>query len=194
MATEHLDYALNHTAWAACASEAQKPEGKTAYGIKFAPDGSAVCLCGAVLPPDGPARVSLIELRPTGQGLAWLADWLNQRYAKASCVVIDGRNGVDVLTDRIKAVWRAKSSVIRPTTKEMIAAVSGFTNSISEHSLTWYKPQTVLDESARTTIKRPIGGGYGFGGENSLPVEACALALWGTKTCKRDPTRKMRIG
>lgn len=147
-----------------------------------------------MLPKDGPARVSLIDLRPTGQGLAWLADWLNQRYGKASCVVIDGRNGVDVLADRIKEVWRAKNAVIRPGTKDVIAAVGGFTNSISEHSLTWYQPQTVLDESARTAIKRPIGGGYGFGGDNSLPVEACALALWGVKTCKRDPTRKMRIG
>ena len=193
-ATQQLDLAIDPAAWAACASEEQKPEGKTAYGIKFAPDGSAVCLCGAVLPKDGAARVSLIDLRPTGQGLAWLADWLNQRYDKASCVVIDGRNGVDVLAERIKAVWRAKNAVIRPGTKDVIAAVGGFTNSISEHSLTWYQPQTVLDESARTAIKRPIGGGYGFGGDNSLPVEACALALWGVKTCKRDPTRKMRIG
>lgn len=192
--TQQLDLAIDPAAWAACASEEQKPEGKTAYGIKFAPDGSAVCLCGAVLPKDGPARVSLIDLRPTGQGLAWLADWLNQRYDKASCVVIDGRNGVDVLADRIKEVWRAKNAVIRPGTKDVIAAVGGFTNGISEHSLTWYQPQTVLDESARTAIKRPIGGGYGFGGDNSLPVEACALALWGVKTCKRDPTRKMRIG
>ena len=76
----------------------------------------------------------------------------------------------------------------------MIAAEGGFTNSVNEHSLTWYRPQTVLNESAVTAIKRPIGGGYGFGGDNSLPVEACALALWGAKTCKRDPTRKMRIG
>ena len=185
-ATQQLDLAIDPAAWAACASEEQKPEGKTAYGVKFAPDGSAVCLCGAVLPKDGAARVSLIDLRPTGQGLAWLADWLNQRYDKA--------NGVDVLADRIKEVWRAKNAVIRPGTKDVIAAVGGFTNSISEHGLTWYQPQTVLDESARTAIKRPIGGGYGFGGDNSLPVEACALALWGVKTCKRDPTRKMRIG
>ena len=61
-------------------------------------------------------------------------------------------------------------------------------------NMTWYKPQTVLDESAVTAVKRPIAGGFGFGGDNSLPVEACALALWGVKTCKRDPTRKMRIG
>lgn len=193
-ASEHLDYAIDRAAWEACASTEEKPEGKTAYGIKFAADGSAVCLCGAVLPKDGPARVSLIDLRPSGVGLAWLADWLNQRYDRASCVVIDGRNGVDVLNDRIKEVWRAKASVVRPSAKDVIAAVSGFTNSINERNLTWYEPQTVLNESARTAVKRPIGGGYGFGGENSLPVEACALALWGARISRRDPTRKMRIG
>lgn len=191
---EQLDYALDHAAWAKCASEAAKPEGKTAYGIKFAADGSAVCLCGAVIPADGPARVSLIELQPAGRGLAWLADWLNQRYDKASCVVIDGRNGVDVLVERIKGIWRAKNAVIRPGSKDVIAAVSGFTNSVNEGGLTWYKPQTILDESARTATKRAIGGGFGFGGDNSLPVEACALALWGARTSRRDPTRKMRIG
>lgn len=192
--TEHLDYAIDRAAWEACASEDEKPEGKTAYGIKFAADGSTVCLCGAVIPQEGPARVSLIELQPSGRGLAWLADWLNARYSRASCVVIDGRNGVDVLVDRIREVWRSKNSVIRPAARDVIAAVSGFTNSIEEGTLTWYRPQTVLNESALTSIKRPIGGGFGFGGDNSLPVEACALALWGAKTCKRDPTRKMRIG
>ena len=192
--TEQLDYALNKTAWEQCGSEELKPDGKTAYGVKFAADGSAVCLCGAVLPKEGPARVSLIEMRPSGQGYGWLADWLNVRYDRASCVVIDGRNGVDVLVERIRPTWKAKNAVIRPGTKDVIAAVGGFTNSVNEHSLTWYRPQTVLNESAVTAIKRPIGGGYGFGGDNSLPVEACALALWGAKTCKRDPTRKMRIG
>lgn len=65
---------------------------------------------------------------------------------------------------------------------------------MNEGQLTWYRPQQALRESAVTSIKRPIGGGYGFGGDNSLPVEACALALWGAKTSRRDPTKKMRIG
>ena len=162
--------------------------------MKFAADGSAVCLCGAVIPKDGPARVSLIEMQPSGRGLVWLVDWLSARYDRASCVVIDGRNGVDVLVERIKCVWRAKNAVIRPGVKDVLAAVGLFTNAVNENTLTWYKPQEALNESAVTAVKRPIGGGYGFGGENSLPVEACALALWGAKTCKRDPTRKMRIG
>ena len=194
VATETLDYAIDRKAWDACASEAEKPDGKTAYGVKFAADGSAVCLCGAVIPKDGPARVSLIEQQPTGRGLAWLVDWLNERYDRASCVVIDGRNGVDVLVERIRPTWKAKSAVLRPSARDVIASVGLITTAINEHSLTWYKPQQALNESAITSTKRPISGGYGFGGDNSLPLEACALALWGAKTCKRDPTRKMRIG
>ena len=194
VAAENLDYAIDRRAWEACASVDEKPEGKTAYGVKFAADGSAVCLCGAVIPKEGPARVSLIEMQPSGRGLVWLVDWLSARYDRASCVVIDGRNGVDVLVERIKGVWRAKNAVIRPGVKDVLAAVGLFTNAVNENTLTWNKPQEALNESAVTAVKRPIGGGYGFGGENSLPVEACALALWGAKTSKRDPTRKMRIG
>ena len=194
VAAENLDYAIDRRAWEACASVDEKPEGKTAYGVKFAADGSAVCLCGAVIPKEGPARVSLIEMQPSGRGLVWLVDWLSARYDRASCVVIDGRNGVDVLVERIKGVWRAKNAVIRPGVKDVLAAVGLFTNAVNENTLTWYKPQEALNESAVTAVKRPIGGGYGFGGEDSLPVEACALALWGAKTSKRDPTRKMRIG
>lgn len=192
--TEQTDYALDRKAWENCGSDALKPEGKTAYGVKFSSDGSSVCLCGAVIPQEGPARISLIDLRPTGQGIKWLADWLNQRYGKAACVVIDGRNGVDVLVERITDTWKAKDSIIRASTKNVIASVSCLTNAVNEGGLTWYKPQTVLNESATEATKRPFGGGYGFGGENSLPIEACALALWGAKFSKRDPGKKMRIG
>ena len=194
IASQKIDYALDKAAWEKCASDEPKPEGRTAYGVKLASDGSAVCLCGAVIPKAGAARVSMIAQQSTANGLAWLADWLNQRYDKAGCVVIDGRNGADVLVDKIKPVWRAKTSVVRPSAKDVVAAVGGFTNAVAEGGLTWFRPQKALDESARNATKRPIGGGYGFGGENSLPVEACALALWGAKTCKRDPARKMRIG
>ena len=192
--TERIDYAVDKAAWDACASEETKPEGKTAYGVKFAADGSAVCLCGAVIPKNAPARISLIEMKPGGHGIAWLADWLNERYKKASCVVIDGRGGADVLVDRIRDTWKAKNSVVRPAARDVVAAAALLTTSINENSLTWYRPQQALRESAVTATKRPIGGGVGFGGENSLPVEACALALWGAKTSRRDPTRKMRIG
>lgn len=192
--TERIDYAINKTAWEKCASDAPKPDGKTAYGIKFSADGSMVCLCGAVIPQNGTARVSLIEIQPTGRGLAWLADWLNARYDKASCVVIDGRNGVDVLVERIADTWKAKDTVIRPTARDVVSATGRFINAINENNITWYRPQQLLNDSAVSVTKRSLAGGFAFGGENSLPAEACALALWGATVSRRDPNRRMRIG
>jgi hypothetical protein len=192
---EHTeDYAIPQDVWDACASDAPKPDGKTAYGVKFTADGSEVCLCGAVVAANGYARIELIDRRPTGLGVNWLAEWLNARKDRASCVVVDGKNGVDVLIDKISGTWRAKGSVVRPTAKQVIAAVSMLTDSLNTGTTSWYAPQKDLRESAVTSVKRPISGGWGFGGENSAPIEACALALWGAKTAKRDPSRKMRIG
>ena len=196
---ERLDYAIPVELWDSAASSELRPEGKTAYGVKFSADGGEVCLCGAVIPKDGKARITLIERKPTGYGTQWLADWLGARYDKASCVVIDGKNGVDVLIDKITPVWKYKGSVIKPRATDMIAAVGLLMDSLSEETVTWFKPegsnpQEMLRSSAITSVKRNISGGWGFGGEDSTPIEACALALWGAKTSRRDPTRKMKIG
>lgn len=194
VAVTREEFVIPVNVWDSCGSDEEKPDGKTAFGVKFTPDGSEVILCGAVCPPEGPARISLIERRSTGEGIQWLAEWLNERYKQASCVVIDGRNGVDLLVERIKPVWRMKGSVIRPGVKEILAAVSMLTNELNEKTVTWYRPQEPLRESAVSSTKRSIAGGYGFGGSNSGPIEACSLALWGARTSKRDPNRKMRIG
>ena len=186
--------AISEAAWEACRSEDPKPEGKTAYGVKFSADGAEVSLCGAVIPAEGPARISLIDRRATGSGTRWLAEWLNERYSRASCVVIDGRNGAETLADRIADVWRIKGSVVRPSGRDVVAAVSTLTDALAERSLTWYGPQEALRQSAVNATRRPIGGGWGFGGDDSGPIEAAALALWGAKTSKRDPTRRMKIG
>ena len=191
---KEVNYAIKEDVWNACKSDDLKPEGKTAYGIKFGADGAEVVLCGAVIPQDGPARISLIERRLTGDGLTWLANWLNERYTKASCVVIDGRNGVDVLIDKISGTWKQKGSVVRAGTKDVIAAAGTLMDALNERSVTWYAKQDALADSATHATKRPIGGGWGFGGDNPLPIEACALALWGAKNTKRDPNRKLRIG
>lgn len=192
--TDQQEYVIPLDLWESCASEEMRPEGKTAYGIKFSLDGSEVCLCGAVIPDVGAARISLIDRRPTGYGTQWLADWLNERYKKASCVVIDGKNGVDVLIDKISRTWVFKGSVIRANAGTVIGAVSMLMDSLHENKVTWYRPQEDLRDSALNATKRPISGGWGFGGDNSLPIEACALALWGAKTTKRDPSRRMLIG
>lgn len=190
----HEQPAISPEAWAACMSRDEKPEGKTAYGVKFSPDGSEVILAGAVIDKAGVARVSILARESTARGIAWLSDWLNQRYKAAACVVIDGRNGTDLLIDRIAETWRMKGSVLRPSARDVVAAASQLLNDVNERKLSWFYGQEDLDDSARTSTKRAIGGGFGFGGDNSLPIEAAALALYGARTSKRDPARKMRIG
>ena len=186
------DYAIPPDVWDACKTAEEKPEGKTAYAVKFTFDGSEVVLCGAVIPADGPARISIIDRKPTGFGTQWLADWLNERNQKAACVVIDGKNGADVLVDKIAGTWRIKGSVIRPSARDMLAATGTLMDALNEKTVNW--KQDALRDSAITSVKRPIAGGWGFGGENSAPIEAAALALWGAKTSKRDPSKCMRIG
>ena len=191
---ERSDFAISADVWDACKSDALKPEGKTAFAVKFSADGSELCLCGAVIPKNGPARISLLKREPTGRGTQWLANWLNERSEKAACVVIDGRNGVDVLVDKISDVWRAKGSVIRPKARDVIAAAGLLMDALAEKSVTWYSGQEMLRESAITSTKRPLAGGWAFGGDNAAPIEAAALALWGAKTSKRDPSKTMKIG
>ena len=191
----HIKLAIDADLWDSCRSEEGHPEGKTAYGVKFTPDGAEVALAGAIVPADGgKARITLLAIEPTGAGLTWLASWLNERYKKASCVVIDGKNGADVLVDKIKDTWRFKGSVIKPTAQNVITAASMLINDLNEHAVTWYGRQEELRESAITATKRTISGGWGFGGSTSAPIEACSLALWGCRTSKRNPTKKMLIG
>ena len=191
---EVIDYAIKAEVWDACRSDEVKPEGKIAYDIKFSVDGSEVYLCGAVIPEEGLARISLIESAPLALGLSWLAEWLNERYKKASCVVIDGKNGVDVLIDKIRPTWKFKDSVIKANSNDVVAAASLLLNDLNEKQLTWFSGQDILRDSALNASKRKIGSGWGFGGSNSAPIEAAALAYYGCRTSKRNPQRKMLIG
>lgn len=128
-----------------------------------------------MIPKDNPARISLIELQPGGRGLTWLANWLNERYSKASCVVIDGRGGADVLVDRISDTWRMKGAVIRPAAKDVVAAAGLLVNSVNEGELTWYRPQEILRDSAVTAAKRPIAGGFGSAGRTACRLKRAPL-------------------
>lgn len=111
--------------------------------------------------------------------------------------MIDGKNGADVLIEKIKpaggGAWAFKDSVVKPTAQNVVTAANMLVNDVNESAITWYSGQEGLNDSALTAVKRNIGGGWGFGGAGSELIEACSLALWGCKISKRNPLRKMRI-
>lgn len=176
--------------WDASYVDDVPPGGKRAFGVKFAPDGSKVSIAGARVLDNGVAHVQLIGSRPLSEGVSWLVDFLIPRSDRTACVVVDGLNGADSLVERIKGEF-PKQAIVCPGSSGVIAAANTFLQALKDGLCTHWRSegQAQLDESARTCVKRPIGsrGGWGFGGDDSSPIEAAALAYWGGKTTKRDP-------
>ncbi len=167
---------------------------KTAYGVKFSPDGSYMALAVAEARPDGSTHLSLPFCERTDRGTAWLASWLAARAARACCACIDGRSGAGAVCDALDALGMPRGYVKRPTADEAITAANLILQAARDRSVT-HVANEALDLSAATATRREIGkaGGWGFGGENSAPIEACGLALLALQNSKRNPNRKARV-
>lgn len=187
------DHPIQQRRWDDLATDDPLTDGKVAYGVKFAADGSEVCVCAAMT--DGSTvHVEEIERRNMAAGTAWLAEWIAERKTKGCRCVIDGKAGAQALVDRLDRM--PKGYIHVAGVNDMYSAASTLLNCINEKELSWYAPQADLRDSAVTSIRRNIGrdGGWGFGGANPIPIEAAALAVWGVKTSKRDPRRKGLVG
>ena len=166
---------------------------KVAYGVKFSADGDTVAL--AVAASNGAAaHVELPFCASTAGGTKWLVNWLAVRASQASAVVIDGKSGAGSLYDRLQEMGVPKGYAIRPTTDQAITAASLMYEAAGADGIT-HVECPALDLSAATSTRREIGkgGGWGFGGENSTPIEAAGLALLGLTTSKRNPKRKAKV-
>lgn len=194
------DAVLTPKEWDACLTKSPPPAdaelSRTAYGVKFSPDGSEVALvaCCRWHEDDAP-HVELVELAPTSRGTSWLAAWLSERSGKACCAAIDGLSSADALCDRLADSGAPKRYVVRPNSGEVIAAASMMLDAVRERQVTHIEGPA-LDASATRSTRRRIGsrGGWGWGGDGSCAIEAASLALWALKTSKRDPKRRMRVG
>lgn len=169
-------------------------EGRIAYGVKFAPDGQTVALSVCCVPEEGVPHVELYEYAGTGAGLAPLVDWLAARWQRACAIVLDGRAGRIDLHDRLRARGVPEKAIVLPGAADVTSAASGLVNAVREHAVT-HIAQEVLDGSAASSTRRPIGrdGGWGFGGDLSAPIESCAWALWGASHGKVDPEQEQEV-
>ena len=181
-------------AWDECATDEPLTPARTAYGVKFTPDGSEYVLAVAEQNGDE-VHVELLDRRSMAHGTVKLAEWLAEHAHTGCCAVIDGRSGSQALAERLDGRV-PKGYAVLARTQDVTAAAQMMLDAVNDRSLTWFRPQEQLKDSAASATRRPIGqnGGWGFGGDDPAPVEACSLALWGVSTSKRNPTRKQRIG
>ena len=187
------DFAIIASKFEGLAIDAAPTDGRCAYGVRFGADGSEVSLAAARL-HGGKVYVEQIRREPMAMGLGWLAEWIAQRKGVGCCCVIDGRAGAQALVDKLGAM--PAHYIVTPSAANVVSACTALVDRVNEGTLEWYRPQADLLDSAITSTRRKIGsdGGWGFGGENPIPIEAASLALWGVLNSKRNPERKQRIG
>lgn len=182
--------------WEACAisKEGAPTEGRKAFGVKFSPDGSAVALSACRLPEEGPAFVECVGTGSLADGIGWLESFLctEQMADTTAAIAVDGRNGAGALLDRLRD-WYPRQALMVPGSKGVVDASSMFEQALRERSVThWDSPngeQWALDDSALTSVRRPVGteGGWAYGGDESTVIESAVLALWAARTTRRDP-------
>lgn len=173
---------------------------KKAFGVKFSADGSRYVLAGCKTDSKGNAAIEVVEIGSTAYGTRPLAERLAAARSTACCVVVDGQSGAPVLLGNIADLKPPKGYVIAPRAADVSQAAGMVLDGLREGTLFHAScggGQAELDDSAKTSVMRPIGtrGGWAFGsaeGHESTAIEAASLALWGARTCKRDPKRKQR--
>lgn len=178
--------------WAALEAEAPDTWDKLAYGIKLSSDGAVVALSVAVV-SNGVGHVEFIRQEPLSSGIGWLVEWIMdpERQRQVAVVAIDGKSGADDLARRLYAAGMNRNAVIVSTPEFAVNSAAMMVNSVADGIVTHY-PDETIDASATKSVRRKIGssGAFGFGGENSEPIESAALALYAVKTTKRDPNRR----
>lgn len=189
---------LEEGSWEKCLVKSAPPErggDRIAYGVKFSPDGATVALSVAVRPAEGEkTHVELVALKPTSSGSDWLCRWLAERSEIGCSVAVDGRSGAGTLCSKLDSAGVPKGYVIRPTADQAVSAATLARDGVSTRTLT-HIASPALDLSATTSSKRAIGsqGGWGWGGENSAPIESVGLALLALSISKREPNRKQEV-
>lgn len=195
---QRAEAVIGEDEWAECLTASPAADGLTVYAVKFAPDGSRGALAACVRPADGSPYIEVIESMAMSCGVGWFADWLAPRWREAAQIVVDSAANSGTLVQMLRDRGVPQKVIVAPKSAEVATACAMLSNAVTERSVT-HMGQPALDRSATGAQKRPIGsgGGWGFaaiGDSDPSLVEACALALWGAMTTKRNPSRKLRIG
>lgn len=190
--------AIDEEEWAECeTNEPPKDEQitKLVYGVKFSSDG-ALCALAVAAKHENGVHLEIVEHRSMREGIGWLVEWLVPRLnKKASTVVIDGLHWSGSLIEQLRENGvKARGAITVLKSDEFVTACSSLVDAVHKKSITHYGQQTLTDSVVKAT-KRPIGnkGGWGFDCEDSTPVEAISLALFGVKVSKRNPMRKQGL-
>lgn len=190
--------AIDPDVWAGTAIDAigRRYQGVRALGVKFSADGASWALAGCKMRRDrSRCAFELVELGDTSRGTRPLAEAIARRKDTVSVVYIDGANGADALCANLSEMGLPRGYVVRMRTADVVAAAQGLLDGLVDGSVSHVSGggQAALDDAAAVATRRDIGRSGGWGFDGSVEIEACAAAVIGARTTRRDPRRKQRL-
>lgn len=195
---ELLDLPIPKEDWIRCEVDKPQNEGLTCYGVKFDLTGLHASVSACVKNEDN-FYVELINVYNCKNGMNDLVEFLTSIGRKAAQIIIDGRGTSYDLQQRLLQNKVPKSAIIVTKTNDLTDACSMLANAVVTHEITHYDKQWQLNDSATTCTRRIVGNKGAWGFEDSdkgwaFIIESAALAYFASRTTKRNPKRKGRIG
>ena len=181
--------AISRNEWEALQVNAlPKLTGQLFIGVKFGPDGLNAALSVAVKTDDGKVFVETLGCQPVRNGLQWMLPILTKGDVRS--VAVDGRSGIGLMTDLMKAAKVHKPVV--PAVTEVIKAYALFEQALSSASIV-HMEQPAVTQVVTNCDKRAIGSSGGFGyksikdGADIAILDSIVLAHW---QCVEQPAKR----
>lgn len=162
--------------------EPGEPE-KRAFGVKFSVDESTVCVAVAAQVGEK-IHIEVFEHRTMSNGNQWIIDIILKVQNISSKFCVDGQASAQALMDKLEGYKGIRKGFVKKAKPvDAASAANMFCEAFKNRELTHIE-SPLLDDSLLGAVRRNIGkqGLWGFGGQDSTPIEACAQALWGLKS------------
>lgn len=167
-----------------------KLTGQLFVGIKFGIDGENVALAVAARTADGKIFSEVVGCKPIRNGITWIVQFLAKAdYRKA---VVDGKNGVDVLIDAVKAEHIKRIETVNVS--QIIKANSVFDMAM-ENGTFQHMKQSAVTQVVTNCERRKIGSNGGLGyksmkdGADIALLDSMILATW---ICSETKAEKVK--
>lgn len=191
------DRAVTRTAidaddWAACEiTPGEVPAGaRWCACVRFSVDGAVAGLARAGR-TDAGTHVELVGVRPMGEGVQWVVDYLLEHRERWAQVVVEGKSAAGDMVDRLREAGVRGRVVWTPSAADAITAHAMMDAAVRERTMT-HLPDVELAQEVAVARRRRIGANGGFGweapeGYTVAGLDACTLALWAARTTRRRP-------
>lgn len=187
--------AISRAAWDAClVPRRPKLTGKLAVGIKYHKTEPTVSMSVAVKTSSGKIFTECIGRGEVRAGNGWILDFLSAVKDETLKVIVDGKNGIELLKKDMKAAGLKPPYI--PTVAEIIEANQSMENAIYQRTIC-HMDQPSVAAVVSNCEHRAIGSQGGFGwkplkeGYDITLLESTALAHWIRQTAKEGKKQKI---